>query len=435
MGKPLDPISLRDEVERRIFGLPGWISCTFLWSTPCEDGHTKSTLRAIELQGRTVFQDTRTGGRAAAVQNYPRSVAKDLVRAMLESDFSEVHIQSEDQDFHARITRKGRILSSFSRRLQREAPAATHDRAKDQPLDRCDDPRLLQALGFAGPDGRLLPSMHGKYRQVNEFLRVLDAVLDEAGIGKSGVRSPKSGIPESRSPETPETANCAAPRAALRLVDVGCGRAYLSFAARAYLSSVLDAPPTLVGIDLRDDIIASCRATAERLELSPPDVEFIASDIAEYTPTATPDVVFSLHACDTATDLALARGVQWGARAIVSAPCCQHEIQKTLRPDGPSRALLRHGILRERLADLLADALRAQILRILGYRVRVVEFVEPEATGRNLLLRAVKGVRPGAAEAIADYLALRDEWKVSPPLEAFLAKELASYGIQPATTA
>ena len=415
MGKPLDPISLRDEVERRIFGLPGWISCTFLWPTPCEDGHTKSTLRAIELQGRTVFQDTRTGGRAAAVQNYPRSVAKDLVRAMLESDFSEVHIQSEDQDFHARITRKGRILSSFSRRLQRETPAATHDRAKDRPLDRCEDPRLLQALGFAGPDGRLLPSMHGKYRQVNEFLHVLDAVLDDAGIGKSEVQSPKS-IP-------------------IRLVDVGCGRAYLSFAARAYLSSVLDAPPMLVGIDLRDDIIASCRVTAERLELSPPDVEFIASDIAKYTPSAPPDVVFSLHACDTATDLALARGVQWGARAIVSAPCCQHEIQKTLRPDGPSRALLRHGILRERLADLLADALRAQILRILGYRVRVVEFVEPEATGRNLLLRAVKGVRPGAAEAIADYLALRDEWKVSPPLEAFLAKELAPYGIQPATPA
>ena len=425
MGKPLDPISLRDEVERRIFGLPGWISCTFLWPAPCEDGHTKSTLRPIELQGRTVFQDTRTGGRAAAVQNYPRSVAKDLVRAMLDSDFTEVHIQSEDQDFHARVTRKGRILSSFSRRLQREAPAATHDRAKDQPLDRCGDPRLLQALGFAGSDGRLLPSMHGKYRQVNEFLRALEATAAEAGLG----------TPKFRNSEIPETTNSAAPRVALRMVDVGCGRAYLSLAARAYLSNVLGAETSLVGIDLRDDIIASCRATAERLELSPPDVEFIASDIAKYTPSATPDVVFSLHACDTATDLALARGVQWGARAIVSAPCCQHEIQKTLRPDGPSRALLRHGILRERLADLLADALRAQILRILGYRVRVVEFVEPEAIGRNLLLRAVKGVRPGAAEAVADYLALRDEWKVSPPLEAFLAAELAPYGIQPASPA
>ena len=433
MGKPLDPISLRDEVERRIFGLPGWISCTFLWPTPCEDGHTKSTLRAIELQGRTVFQDTRTGGRAAAVQNYPRSIAKDLVRAMLESDFSEVHIQSEDQDFHARITRKGRILSSFSRRLQREAPATTHDRAKDQPLDRCGDSRLLQALGFAGPDGRLLTSMHGKYRQVNEFLRVLDAVLAEAGIGKS--ESPKVLESESLESESLKAESQKTKSVPIRLVDVGCGRAYLSFAARAYLSSVLDAPPTLVGIDLRDDIIASCRATAERLELSQPDVEFIASDIAKYTPSATPDVVFSLHACDTATDLALARGVQWGARAIVSAPCCQHEIQKTLRPDGPSRALLRHGILRERLADLLADALRAQILRILGYRVRVVEFVEPEATGRNLLLRAVKGIRPGAAEAVADYLALRDEWKVSPPLEAFLAAELAPYGIHPASPA
>ena len=478
--------SLRHEVERRVFGLPGWMSCTFVWPSPCDDGHTRSCLRPVALRDGTAYQDTRTGGLAAAVSNYSRGQAKSLVRAMLESDFSEVHVQSADGDFHGRVTRKGRVLVSRSRPLRREAAApAAHDRAKDYPLDRCGDPRLLQALGFADPDGHILPSMHGKYRQVNEFLRALEATLAEAGVEKSESQkveeseSPKPEIPETRNPETAncelqtancelqtancelrtancelqtancelQTANCELrtancelrtanrkPTAApLRLVDIGCGRAYLSLAARAYFEKTLGRPVELVGVDRRADIVATCRAAAERLELAPPAAAFVAADVADFTPASAPDAVFSLHACDTDTDMALAGGVRWGARILVSAPCCQHEIQKTLRADGPSRALLRHGILRERLADLLADALRAQLLRVLGYRVRVVEFVEPEATGRNLLLRAVKGIRPGAAEAVAEYLALRDEWCASPPLETLLADLLAPLGIHPRT--
>ena len=404
----VERLKLRDEVERRIFALPGWMSCVFTWAEPCDDGHRKSVLRPVALQGKPAYQDTRTGGRSAAVANYSRARAKELVRAMLESDFSEVHVQSADGDFHGRVTRKGKVLVSRSRALRREAAGpAAHDRAKDYPLERCGSPLLLQALGFAGADGKLLPSMHGKYRQVNEFLRALEATLAEAGIGTDSVRG-----------------------APLRLLDAGCGRAYLSFAARAYLAQTLGCDTELTGVDIRDDVIATCRATADRLELAPPAAQFVAADIAAYAPATAPDAVFSLHAYDTATDLALARGVEWGARVLVSAPCCQHQIQKTLRTDGPGRALLRHGILRERFADLLADALRAALLRVLGYRVRVVEFVEPEATGRNVMLRAVRGVRPGAADAVAEYLALRDEWKAVPPLELLLADRLAPFGIE-----
>ena len=454
-------LKLRDEVERRIFALPGWMSCVITWARPCNDGHRKSVLRPVELQGKPMYQDTRTGGPSAAVANYSRAGAKELVRAMLESDFSEVHVQSADGDFHGRVTKRGRVLSSRSRRLQRDAggPAA-HDRAKDYPLEKCGSPLLLQALGFAGPDGKLLPSMHAKYRQVNEFLRAIEAVLEESGVRspESGVRSPESEVrspkSEVQSPrsEVPSSTNSelrtlnselrsvapraplrsVAPRAPLRIVDAGCGRAYLSFAARAYVAQALGIKVELTGVDIRPDIVATCRATAERLDLAPPAADFVAADIAAFRPAAAPDLVMSLHACDTATDIAIARGVEWGARAIVSVPCCQHEIQKTLRADGASRALLRHGILRERLADLLADALRAALLRVVGYRVRVVEFVEPEATGRNVMLRAVRGVRPGAGDAVDEYLALRDEWKVRPPLEELLAPRLAEYGIHPA---
>ena len=139
-------------------------------------------------------------------------------------------------------------------------------------------------------------------------------------------------------------------------------------------------------------------------------------------------MVVSLHACDTATDEALAKGVEWGARYILSAPCCQHELQKSLAAPGANRVfagLLRQNILRERLCDILTDTFRALILRILGYRTQVVEFVSGEATARNIMLRAEAGARPGQSGAISEYLELRDFWKVSPWLETRLTKRLS----------
>ena len=141
-------------------------------------------------------------------------------------------------------------------------------------------------------------------------------------------------------------------------------------------------------------------------------------------------MVISLYACDTATDEALARGVEWGCRYVVSAPCCQHELQKAVggrvssRADAAFAGVLRHGILRERLCDILTDAFRAMILRILGYRTQVVEFVSPDATARNILLRAEAGARSGQAGAVSDYLNLRDYWHVTPWLETRLADRL-----------
>jgi hypothetical protein len=134
-----------------------------------------------------------------------------------------------------------------------------------------------------------------------------------------------------------------------------------------------------------------------------------------------------LHACDIATDLAIARGVEWGAKDMLVAPCCQHDLQKQIGDGGPMRALLRHGILRERLADLLTDAFRAQILRILGYRVRILEFVSSEATARNIMLRAVYGVRKGNPSVIGEYLDMRDAWHVVPALERLIAEPLKQW--------
>ena len=217
------------------------------------------------------------------------------------------------------------------------------------------------------------------------------------------------------------------------VVDCGCGKAYLTLALYFYMTEVMGYQDVkVVGVDRRADVVAAARKMAERLDVAD-KVVFVESDLSEFGVDASDrvDMVVSLHACDTATDEALAKDVEWKARYILSAPCCQHELQKAIGIGGRSRAegdfagLLRHGILRERLCDILTDSFRAQILRILGFRTQVVEFVSPDATARNIMLKCEYGVKPGQAGPVAEYLALRDSWQVTPWLETRLGDRLA----------
>jgi hypothetical protein len=252
--------------------------------------------------------------------------------------------------------------------------------------------------------------MRGKFTQVNEFLKLLEhsGALDAPGegAGDGGARAP------------------------LRLVDCASGASYLSFAAYHYLNDLRGTPATLVGVDVTADLVAKSNALAS--ELGYEGIRFVAAGIADFAPEAPPDVVLALHACDTATDEAIARGIAWGARAILAVPCCQHELQAHLGRPAPFGPVLRHGILRERLADILTDAFRAQILRLAGYDTDVVEFVSSEHSGRNLLIRAVRRGAAGAPDSragrqrrrlAADYDALKALWGVTPYLESLLGPD------------
>lgn len=183
----------------------------------------------------------------------------------------------------------------------------------------------------------------------------------------------------------------------------------------------------MVGVDMKADVMDACNDIARDLGMT--GLAFLCADISLYESDEPVDMVISLHACDTATDEALAKGVEWKARYILSAPCCQHELQKTVGASANTAfaGVLRHGILRERLCDILTDAFRAMILRILGFKTQVVEFVSPDATARNVLLRAEYGVKPGQGGTVAEYLNLRDFWHVTPWLETRLAKMLEKY--------
>jgi len=333
------------------------------------------------------------------VPNFGRLEAQEVLDQILaQSGPREIHLLTADGDWHLRVTKKGKLLESRGRPQDRPdgEVAAQHDRVKRQPLTEFDSSALLRVLGIADADGKVKASKRGKYDQVNAFIKVIDGAVAE--------RDDKT----------------------LNIVDCGCGRAYLTLAVYFYLTRMRGFDVRVCGIDRRGDVLESARGMARALDAGG-EVTFIEGEIADAEPPFDPDMVLSLHACDTATDEALARGIEWKCRYLLCAPCCQHELHKSLTDGGPMRAVLRHGILRERLADLLTDTFRAQILRILGFRVNVVEFVSSEATARNILLKAEFAVKPGQQTAVGEYLELRDFWKVTPWLQERMRGLLDKY--------
>jgi hypothetical protein len=390
------PKKLVDEIRQRVFNADEFLKITQVIRRG--GGVFKVSLRPVVIRGERLFQGEMTDEGRTQVKNFSAESAEAGLREMLEqSGARDLHLVTASGDLHIRVTKKGKVLESRSAAISRPVAAApAHDRVKNQPLSRFDSSALLKVLGIAAADGSIRPSRRAKYDQVNEFLRIIDSVVGDH------------------------------PEAEVKVVDCGCGKAYLTLATYFYLSRARNLDVRICGIDRNEEIIQSARGMARDLDVTD-NVTFIHGELAASNPGFRPDITLSLHACDTATDEALARGIEWKSRHLLCAPCCQHELHKTLKPSNEMRAVLRHGILRERLADLLTDTLRAQILRILGFRVNVIEFVAPEATARNLMLKAEFCVKPGQIEAVDEYLELRDYWKVTPWLEERMSALLGKY--------
>ena len=394
--------ALAEEFRRRVLAEPGCVKFTMTRHQGL--GPQRESLKPVLLRGETVWQEEQFNGKQVVVHNHAAGAdAEEALERLLDATGArEYHLTAKTGDLHVRITRKGRALVSRGKPQASpqgaDAPRA-HDREKDQPLGRFDSAPLLRVLGLADGRGVLCAGMRGKADQINAFLRELDNLLDE----------------ERRDDSRP-----------LNIVDCGCGRAYLTLAACCYLTACRGMRVAVRGIDRNATLMEEASRMAAALDLAD-DVRFIAADLSDGEPDIKPELLLGLHACDIATDLAIARGVEWGAKYMLIAPCCQHDLQRQIGDGGPMRALLRHGILRERLADLLTDAFRAQILRILGYRARILEFVSPEATARNIMIRAVSGVRKGNPAVVDEYLDMRDAWHVTPALERLLEKPLQPF--------
>lgn len=359
-------------------------------------------LRYVDLEVGRRLQVTAYDEQQAHTRNLaPGEASRQAMAELLAEPFGNWHLDTTEQTLQLRVTKKGDALVHTAAR-SRDLPdrARQHDRAKPRLLEPGDP--VLRVVGISDAQGRIKPTRQAKYRQVDEFLRSLDAQLDAADL--------------------PELT----PARPLRVADLGCGNAYLTFAAFAYLTGARGLPVRMVGVDVRAHSMARNSAIAAELDWAA--LTFVQGSIADADPSGPlggdPDVVLALHACDTATDEALARAIGWRAPVLLAAPCCHHDLQTQLAARGvpsPFGLVTRHGILGERLADVLTDAVRAAILRQHGYRVEVIQFVEAGDTPRNVLLRAVRTDAPPSEQVQREYDDLVDTWQIQPALARMLA--------------
>ena len=257
---------------------------------------------------------------------------------------------------------------------------------------------FLQALGVMTDAGKVVAAKYDKFRQVNRFLELLDDVLPSVLQARSQAQN---GAALDANQNSSQAQECGRPIEPLQILDFGSGKSYLTFAVQYFLESVKKIPCQITGVDLKEDVIKSCSDLAARLGVK--NINFVCGDIAKYS-GKNPDIVITLHACDVATDYALAFAVERGAKAILSVPCCQKEINSQLGKSSNAlfAPLLRHGIFRERFSALMTDAVRAQLLEARGYKVQVLEFIDMEGTPKNLMIRAVlKGGARLGQEAVS----------------------------------
>ena len=345
-------------------------------------------IRPVLIKGTLLLQVASNDGRQTQTKNYEDGAFN--IGELLASGFSNILVEQTSGSLSLRITKKDHPL--IHRQSGKREQVLEHDRRKDRLLDPRDP--FLKEVGISDSDGVVKPTRQDKYRQVEEFLRLLAPTL------KSAIDAGHVPIPSKDSP--------------LVIVDLGCGNAYLTFAVHQYLRNI-GIEVEVIGIDIRPESRQRNEGIASKLGISS-SIHFRAEEISNATVDRV-DVAIGLHACDTATDDAIAWAVEHDAKMLFIVPCCHHDLQTQLvdTPD-PWQLLTKHGLLKERFADLLTDALRAHILKLVGYRTEVIEFVGGEHTPRNLLIRAVKtGAAPDESDRIR-YQELISLWKIKPEL-------------------
>jgi len=380
-------------IESAIVNSPKFVRAVFSGRRRnMEPPHERLDLRPVELKDGLSIQVSYSDGRQMTSKNFlPGQLP---FQEFAHSGYANFLVEVEGETLSLRISKKGVPLFSRSKnQLQRDL---SHDRSKKRLLDPSDP--YLREVGISDAHGVIKPSKMDKYKQVEEFLRLLVPTLNDA-IAAGHIHTPTESNP-------------------LQVVDLGCGHAYLTFATHQYLKSV-GIPVKVVGIDLRPASRDRNNAIATTLGIQG-SISFLAEEIGSTSQTRA-DVAIALHACDTATDDSIAWAVNGEVPLALFAPCCHHDIQAQMKvsPE-PWSLVTRHGIMRERLGDLITDSLRIQLMKLHGYRVDAIEFIGGEHTPRNLMIRAVKtGVEPEKGE-VERYASMISEWGITPVLAAKL---------------
>ena len=360
----------------------------------------KVVVRPVEIKGERNLQFSYFDEKKDVTNNYLAEESTAPLDELLALPFRNIFVENTTGNLQVNISKKGKVLVNEVKAASPAIPDLSHDRQKSRLLTAENAEPFLKAVGIMTQDGKIRADMQRKFKQINEFLRLVDETDSFAHF---------TGHP-------------------LHVVDFGCGNSYLTFAVYYYLHDILKLDAHVVGVDIKADLIERHHEKAKALGWS--QLTFQTGRISDYRSEIVPDIVLALHACDTATDDALAQGIRWGSKLIVCAPCCQHELQQQMSRVPMPNALLpifQHGILFERVGDILTDTFRASILRIMGYRTDVTQFVPIEHTAKNLMIRAVKTSPPGNARWIEEYRNLKEFWQVTPYLERLLGAQYAQF--------
>ncbi len=329
-------------------------------SSPKRSSETqKIKLRPVLLGGSLLFQAEEFKGKQVFHENLEKEQAIDYILQQMEHVFKQFALESATKSVTALVSKKGQVtVKQKKQQFQTPARSLEHNRRKQYVLSEGEIVPFLVDLGVQTKEGKIVHARYDKFRQINRYLEFIQDIVEELPKGRE-----------------------------LTIVDFGCGKSYLTFAMYHYLKNMRGYDIRVIGLDLKEDVIEHCNELKDKYGYE--KLSFTTGDIASYTGVSSVDMVVTLHACDTATDYALEKAVKWGATVILSVPCCQHEVNgqiysETLQP------VLKYGLLKERIAALVTDGLRAELLEQYGYDTQVLEFIDMEHTPKNILIRGVK---------------------------------------------
>lgn len=325
---------------------------------------TKIKIRQMKLKGKVQYQIEEFTKTQAFHKNVSLKELQELFPTYFENRFRQAQLHLQGEDVQILVSKKGAVSILRKKANGETIPKLplTHNRTKNYILNEGTAVPFLVELGVMTKDGAVTKAKYDKFRQINRFLEFVQDILPALPIDRT-----------------------------ITILDFGCGKSYLTFAIYHFLKVLHGRDVRIIGLDLKKDVIANCNRLAEKLGY--PELTFLHGDIADYEGMNQVDMVVTLHACDTATDFALAKAIGWDASVILSVPCCQHELNKQIKNEELS-PLLKYGLIKERTAALFTDAIRGNLLEAAGYQTQILEFIDMEHTPKNILLRAVRKQKP-----------------------------------------
>ena len=356
-----------------------------------EKTFNKVTIKQVIIRNEKKYQFEYFYDKNVEHKNLNNDETISEISKLIGTYFKQALINTIKSDYQILVSKKG-IAKIHTKEATRKFEEPSHNKKKKYILNEGELNPFLMELGIMTSQGKIVNSKYDKFKQINRYLELVSDCIPYLDKNKT-----------------------------IRIIDFGCGKAYLTFALYDYLVLKMGYNVEIVGLDLKENVIKFCSDLAQKLNYK--DLRFEQGDIKGFDQFTDVDMVISLHACNTATDEALAKAVNWGAKVILAVPCCQHEFLKKIKNE-KMIPMMKYGIIKEKLASLLTDSVRANVLEIMGYRTQVLEFIDMEHTPKNIMIRAFFDNNLNTEKVVNQYKQFKNEWQVEPYIEKAFGKSL-----------